>query len=179
MTEVNKEVIIRCAEASEAETLYQLITEDEKWTETNGPYFGYQRPSFEKFQQSWLPSWIEGIGAKVIEYQGRVVGVVTWYWECENTRWLEAGIVIHDSSVWGQGVARRALIPWINEIFNHQEIERVGMTTWSGNPGMIKSAQAIGLQVEGVIRKVRYYQGTYYDSVKLGILREEWQQLHG
>ncbi|MEG0473812.1 MAG: GNAT family N-acetyltransferase, partial [Solibacillus sp.] len=25
------------------------------------------------------------------------------------------------------------------------------------------------------IRKVRYYEGNYYDSIRMGILREEWE----
>jgi len=35
-------------------------------------------------------------------------------------------------------------------------------------------AEKLGFLKEGQIRKVRYYQGQYYDSVKYGILREEW-----
>ncbi len=54
------------------------------------------------------------------------------------------------------------------------DIQRVGLTTWSKNERMIKVAKKLGLQEEGRIRKVRYYQNEYYDSVKLGVLREEW-----
>ncbi|MGM9921748.1 MAG: GNAT family N-acetyltransferase, partial [Bhargavaea sp.] len=27
------------------------------------------------------------------------------------------------------------------------------------------------------IRKVRYWNGTYYDSIRMGMLREEWEEL--
>lgn len=40
---------------------------------------------------------------------------------------------------------------------------------------MMKLADRLGLKCEGRIRKVRYCQNTYYDSVKYGILREEWE----
>ena len=30
--------------------------------------------------------------------------------------------------------------------------------------------------MEARIRKVRYYDGNYYDSIRMGILREEWEQ---
>ena len=39
---------------------------------------------------------------------------------------------------------------------------------------MMVVAEKLGFLKEGQIRKVRYYQGQYYDSVKYGILREEW-----
>ena len=42
---------------------------------------------------------------------------------------------------------------------------------------MMRCAEKLGMQQEARIRKVRYYQGEYYDSVKYGVLREEWQTL--
>lgn len=49
------------------------------------------------------------------------------------------------------------------------------MTTWSGNPRMMSLALKLGFQQEARLRKVRYYDGKYYDSVKYGVLRSEWQ----
>ncbi|MEL7385008.1 MAG: GNAT family protein, partial [Pseudomonadota bacterium] len=81
------------------------------------------------------------------------------------------------SNYWDRGVGFSALVPWISHIFDTQDIERVGLTTWSGNPRMMRCAEKLGMQQEARIRKVRYYQGEYYDSVKYGVLREEWQTL--
>ena len=70
---------------------------------------------------------------------------------------------------------KTALKKWIKDCFiKYPEIERVGLTTWSGNQGMMRLAEKLGLILEGRLRKVRYYNGTYYDSVKYGILREEF-----
>ena len=52
-------------------------------------------------------------------------------------------------------------------------LEHIGLTIWSGNSAMMAVAEKVGFLKEGQIRKVRYYQGRYYDSVKYGILREE------
>ncbi|MFD2177607.1 GNAT family N-acetyltransferase [Veronia pacifica] len=175
---VKKEkVTIRPAHTSEARAVYDLLTTDEKWTEFNGPYLGYERPEFDPWRNDWFKSMCEGRRVRAIDFQGRIVGAVSWYWECEETRWLEAGIVIYDSGLWSKGIGRQALVDWVSHIFDGEEVARVGLTTWSGNPRMIKSAQAIGFTIEGVIRKVRYYRGEYYDSVKLGVLKEEWQSL--
>ena len=56
----------------------------------------------------------------------------------------------------------------------HTALVRVGLTTWSGNERMIRVAEKLGMQMEARIRKVRYYDGHYYDSIRMGILREEW-----
>jgi RimJ/RimL family protein N-acetyltransferase len=171
---VFSDVALRKPRLEEAESLYQLMIGDEKWTKFDGPYFGYTRPSFEEFKQGLFKRLQAGQNALAIAHHGRLVGCVTCYWQDEKTRWLEAGLSIYDSTLWNRGVGRRALIPWITFLFETHEIERVGLTTWSGNPGMVRCAQAIGFQVEGVLRQVRYFQGTYYDSIKLGVLRSEW-----
>ena len=42
---------------------------------------------------------------------------------------------------------------------------------------MMKLAEKLGLLCEARIRKVRHYNGLYYDSVKYGILREEFNSI--
>ena len=39
---------------------------------------------------------------------------------------------------------------------------------------MMRLADKLGLMCEARIRRVRYFNGVYYDSVKYGILREEY-----
>ncbi len=41
---------------------------------------------------------------------------------------------------------------------------------------MIATARSLGIKLEGRLRKVRYYKGQYYDSIKMGVLREEWAE---
>jgi RimJ/RimL family protein N-acetyltransferase len=51
---------------------------------------------------------------------------------------------------------------------------RIGLTTWSGNQRMIRCAEKLGMKLEGRLRKCRFYNGEYYDSIRMGVLREEW-----
>ena len=46
------------------------------------------------------------------------------------------------------------------------ELEHIGLTTWSDNHRMMRAAEKIGMIKEAQIRKVRYWKGHYYDSVK-------------
>ncbi|MEM9774738.1 MAG: GNAT family protein [Chloroflexota bacterium] len=167
-------IVVRSAIPSDKELLFKLITEEEEWTKFNGPYFPYTTPTMENFSKRFFVRLSEGDLARVIDLDGKPVGTVTYYWESEDTRWLEIGIAIYAQGQWGKGIGRKALTAWVTHMFNRFEIERVGLTTWSGNPRMIACAKAIGMQVEGTLRKVRYYNGVYYDSIKMGVLREEW-----
>lgn len=172
-----RDVTLGVAEPGSGAALYDLMTSDETWTRYNGPYFGYQRPTLDDFMERRFKRLLAGDDAQIIFLEGRPVGEVSFCWECEATRWLEAGIVIYDSSVWGKGIGVRALSLWITNLFDRFDVERIGLTTWSGNPGMMACAEKLGFSLEGRLRKVRYYQGEYYDSVRYGVLRSEWSQV--
>ncbi|ELA6781449.1 GNAT family N-acetyltransferase [Vibrio alginolyticus] len=168
-------VKIRPEEEDELELIYSLIVSNDEWTKFNGPYFPYSHPSLEHFKNGTFQRLISGVDLQVITLDNKPVGTVNSYWECESTRWLEAGIVIYDTQCWGMGIAAQALPLWVTHLFGAHNIERVGMTTWSGNPRMMALASKVGFSQEAVLRKVRYYQGKYYDSVKYGVLRSEWE----
>lgn len=97
-------VTLRRAVPEEAKALYKLITEDERWAQFNGPYFPYQTPTLEGFRNHTFQRLLKGEDMLLIEFEGKPVGSVSWYWECESTRWLEAGIVIYDSNYWNKGL---------------------------------------------------------------------------
>ncbi|MCW6682980.1 GNAT family N-acetyltransferase [Aerococcaceae bacterium NML160702] len=145
-----------------------------EWKKWDAPYFDdYQPLSFEEFQQMRM---LSSENVRGIYVNGEVIGIVSRYWENEATRWLSIGIVIYNPNYWQHGYGTTALKLWITDTFaTFPTLARVGLVTWSGNERMMKAATRIGMQLEGRIRKVRYYNGYYYDSMQYGVLREEWQ----
>ena len=55
-----------------------------------------------------------------------------------------------------------------------EEIVRLGISTWSGNIGMIKLAKKVGMKKEAEYRNARIIKGQYFDAVSYGILKTEW-----
>lgn len=91
--------------------------------------------------------------------------------------WMELGIGIYDKKFWNTGIGKVAMLQWIDRTFqDYLELEHLGLTTWSGNLGMMKLAEKLRMKKEAHIPKVRYYQGKYFDSIKYGILREDWEK---
>lgn len=140
------------------------------WRDTNGPYF----------EDNWVYTWPEFQAAVFyrdawgIFVDDRLIGSLSRHWVDEKTRWMEVGIVIYDAAYWRGGFGSDALRQWLVQVLaDYPELQHVGLTTFSGNPGMMKAAEKAGMRQEACIRKVRYWQGVYYDSVKYGILREE------
>lgn len=130
--------------------------------------------AYEQFLSS--RAWVNAENIWVIEVNGIVRGTVSYYWEHEPSHWLEMGIALYENGSWGKGIGTRALTLWIHHLFHTLPLVRVGFTTWSGNERMIRVGEKLGMQMEARIRKVRYYDGHYYDSIRMGILREEWSK---
>lgn len=149
--------------------------ENPEWSKWNGPYYDdYKAYKYEQFKETLTfyknTEYNQGIFVDDV-----LIGMVFRFWEDKKTRWLEIGIVIYDEQYWNKGIGTIALKQWITDTFSEfSEIEHIGLTTWSGNYRMMKASEKLGLKQEACIRKVRYWQGVYYDSVKYGILRNEW-----
>lgn len=158
-----------------------FVEENPEWKRWDGPYFDddYQKyESFEEFIKSESAFYLKD-SKMCILYNNEPVGTVTYHWKDKKTKWLEIGITIYSSKAWGKGIGFKALQLWISQIFNNNpELEHIGLTTWSGNQRMINLSKKLGMKKEAQIRKVRYHNEFYYDSISYGILRSEWDQIN-
>lgn len=167
---------LRKIKEEELEKIYSIVYNQEipEWSKYNAPYFEeYEYLTYPQFLEKEA-SWFFKDSVNGIYVDGEIIGTVSRYYVDKRTRWLEIGIVIYDDKHWGKSYGSEALKLWTKKTFDEiEDIEHIGLTTWSGNFSMMKSAEKAGYTKEAQIRKVRYYKGVYYDSVKYGILREE------
>lgn len=178
-----KNIVIRNLLLDDLEA-YKIWTHPSKaYHKFNGPYFKQATEEEHELLIKDLKSKFDVGQTDVIENKkvivdgetGDLIGQVNWYWKSIETDWLEVGIVIFNENYWGMGIGYQALKLWINQIFrDHPNIVRVGLTTWSGNERMMSLAEKLGLEKEAVYRKARIVDGTYYDSISYGILKEDW-----
>ncbi|CAL2087600.1 GNAT family protein [Tenacibaculum sp. 190524A02b] len=153
-----------------------------KYHTLNGPYFQKLtekevEKEIDKIEEA-LQNNIAALSHKrmISNKENELIGEVSWYWKSEETNWLEIGIVVFNDKFWGKGIGYEALKKWIPIVFEEKpEIVRLGLTTWSGNHGMMKLAEKLGMKREATYRKARIVNGVYYDSVSYGILKEEWE----
>lgn len=179
MTKANIE--IRPLRQDELTQFWQLAFSNPQteWTKWNGPYFHNVLPTQETFinkiaQESWLNNDLRW----VITYNNLLVGSLSAYYEDGHLKhWLDVGIVIYKENMWGQHIGQQALGMWIDHLFDDvTDLPHIGFTTWSGNKRMMHLGDQLGMKLEGQIRQVRFWQGEYYDSVKYGVLRSEWEK---
>ena len=180
----NDGLVLRVVEQDDMMKLYELIYSDDdpEWKKWDAPYYPLEPVHYDQYehntharlkadQKAGRPESI-----RVIEVDGEILGMISYYIEDPLSMWLEMGIIIYKPARWGRGIGTRSLHMWSSHLFEHMPIVRVGLTTWSGNERMIGAAAKIGLQIEGRMRKCRVVHGKYYDSIRMGMLREEWEQ---
>ncbi|WP_214756097.1 GNAT family protein [Exiguobacterium sp. s157] len=171
----DEELLIRPIEVRDLDRLWELMYKDEapefkKW---DAPYFEHRAQTYEVYCQNAG----EHVGRDdmwVIEVDGTVYGTVSFYYEDAGQNWLEVGIILHQADRWNRGIGTWALKLWVGHLFQTLPTVRVGLTTWSGNERMMKVAEKIGMRLEGRIRQVRVVDDVRYDSIRMGLLREEW-----
>lgn len=170
-------ISLRSIETKDIFDLWKMAYDgDLEWTKWNGPYFNNPILTFEEFKKVAEENYLNNPYRAVIVYENKVVGQVSAFWEDgELKNWLEFGILLYEQNTWSKGMGSIVTKLWITHLFEiTPHIHRIGFTTWSGNKGMMKVGEKIGMTKEAQIRKVRYYQKKYYDSIKYGVLRNEW-----
>lgn len=176
---VSDHVVLRQMDISDMEALWLLSAKEPHylWQDTNGPYFGTRPPvDYQEFMEKRAGDFVMQDDIYGIFWSDQLIGTLSYYFESEITRWLEMGCVLYNEHFWHKGITTAMLPLWMGHLFTTMEIDRVGFTTWSKNYGMIRAGQKCAMKQEAALRRVRYYQGTYYDSIKFGLTKTEWQQ---
>ena len=177
------DIIIRDIEIKDLEDYLYWMMPERTHHKYNGPYFKSDtqeelREYVEEVRDKLKNGEDKPFGNKkmiVDAHTDEIIGVISWHWRSQETLWMEIGLIVFNENYWGRGIGTIAMKKWISQMFDeHKEIVRLGFTTWSGNIGMCKVAEKLGLVEEARYRKARIVNGEYYDSVSYGVLREEW-----
>jgi RimJ/RimL family protein N-acetyltransferase len=106
---------------------------------------------------------------------GKHIGQVSWYWVDEGCDWADLSITVYEDGEWSQGYGTEAFALWTDYLFSQTDWVRVGFGTWSANHRMIRVGERLGFQREATFRNARLVEGTRYDAVRYGLLRETWE----
>ena len=172
-------IVIRNFEYNDLSKFWEMAFSDPhaEWTQWNWPYFHDTLPTRLAFLgEENVVRYVNQNLRQAIVVDGEIVGMVSAHFEDGNLhQWLEVGIVIYQQNLWGRHIGSKALRMWLDILFQmFPSLPHIGFTTWSGNQRMMTVGNKVGMKLEGRIRKVRFWQNQYYDSIKYGILRDEF-----
>lgn len=178
-----KKIILRDWELHDLPHFKYWHTGHHRYMDFNGPYYPTLTPTevaetISDYQQKIASKTWESPRKKLViadKTTNEIMGTVSWYWQSEATNWKSIGIIIYDEKNWSKGIGLDALKLWIAYLFEQDDtLVRLDLRTWSGNHCMMKLGTKLGFKMEARFRKARIVKGEYFDSIGMGILREEF-----
>ena len=90
----------------------------------------------------------------------------------------ECYCVIGDKAYWGKGIGtevHKLLVDWG---FKNLGLNKIWADIRTENIAIIKVIEKLGFKVEGTLRQERIIEGSRIDVVRIGLLQDEFYQLH-
>lgn len=137
--------------------------------------------TFEQYKAHYAPPVsMQADHFTIVVRPETVIGFIGYFNADRRIGKVEVGIGIGEKAYWGRGYGREAMRLLLAYLFTEGGFQRVELDTWSGNTRAIRSYASCGFQIEGRLRRAELVEGTYYETVIMGLLREEWQtRQHG
>ncbi len=110
-----------------------------------------------------------------IEKEGELIGVVSlsrirWY-----NRKSEISVLIKKD--WqGKGFGKEALSGIADFAFNRMNLHRLEAEVIEFNEASLKLIEGLGFRKEGILREAKYFNGKYWDIIRYGLLKSEWER---
>jgi len=133
--------------------------EEEKWMEANqGSSFRHVRLAIET-------------------REGQHIGNMDLRHTSPEHRRAELGIMIGEKDCWGRGYGTDAIRRLLRFAFEEMNLNRVYLTTDENNSRALACYRKCGFREEGRLRQDRFLEGRYWDTIVMGVLREEFENM--
>ena len=180
-----RSVLLRDRVPEDVETYLRWMTSGE-WRYLDAPWEGVRdsmdeqttndmRERILKLYEQDLPE--PRSFAFVATLDGTALGRVTRFSRGSQKHEWCLGIDICEDDYLNRGLGTEALTLWVDYLFQHSDIHRLALETWSFNPRMVRVAEKVGFQIEGRLREPQEWQGEWLDKLQYGLLRHEWEEL--
>ena len=109
---------------------------------------------------------------------GKAIGTIGFMSFSPENSTVEIGYSLARSH-WNRGLMTEALEAVLREVFETLKLHRVEAQHFSANPSSGRVMEKCGMTHEGHLRRRIYNKGEFQDVEMWGILRRDWQKLHG
>lgn len=160
-------VILRDWEPGDLEIFREWLDPRHEWHRMDAPYDAPLTTEEIDGMVARCAGWIQAPPSPfasrlvIALVDGTLIGTVSRYGDCQ------LGIGLYDRAHWGKGYGTVAMQLWIDLLKSgYPEWQEVKLSTWTGNPGMVKIARKLGF--EETCRSVGAYvqNGFAFDRVE-------------
>lgn len=135
-------------------------------------------------EQRWLDDsprngFFGGVRFAIETKAGEHIGSVNLHRTHVEDRKAGLGVMIGAKSHWSQGFGTDAVITLLRFAFDEMNLHRVWLQVFDDNERAIVCYRRCGFQTEVRLRQEIYRAGKYCDILTMGVLRDEFEALHG
>jgi [ribosomal protein S5]-alanine N-acetyltransferase len=165
-------LVLRPFSWRDADALFEYASDADYARYQSGPP-DFNRAASDRFLAELMLRDPESRPAWGITVEDRVVGIVTLSFEGEH-RVVVLGYGLH-KDLWGQGLAREAVVAALNAAFaEYEQLQRVRAQTDLRNTRSRRLLTQLGFMHEGTLRSEPGRGGELVDGAIYGLLRAEW-----
>jgi [ribosomal protein S5]-alanine N-acetyltransferase len=136
------------------------------------------RPLTLQEQEQWLEqagrderSVLLGIA---LREDDRLIGTTGFHQLSFKDRGAVFGILIGAKAEWDKGYGSEATRLMVRYAFETLNLHRVTLYVFEYNARAIRTYEKIGFRREGLLRQENWREGRYWDTIVMGLLRDEW-----
>ncbi len=135
-------------------------------------------------ERRWLEGqatngFANGVHLAIETKEGAHIGNTDLFSVRPEDRKAELGIMIGEKEYWSKGYGTDAIVSLLRFAFDEMNLQRVWLTVDESNARAIACYRKCGFEEEVRLRRDRFVDGQYWDTVVMGILREEFEARHG
>lgn len=171
-------VRLRALERTDAEKAHRWMNDAELRELLHGMRYPVSVEDEERWIEGARSSSFSRVVLAIETEEGVHIGNVELRAVSAEDRRGELGIVIGDKDYWGKGYGTDAIVTLLRFAFGVMNLHRVWLTTGEDNPRASACYRRCGFREEGRLRQDRYLGGRYWDTIVMGVLREEFEVAH-
>ena len=143
--------------------------------------FRSYRPLTLKEEEEWLDRVARDEGVVtlgiVVRETDRLIGATGLHQADLRNRHSCFGILIGEKTEWGKGYGTEATGLVVRYAFETLNLNRVWLHAFEYNQGGLRAYEKVGFRREGVLRQDCFRDGRYWDTIVMGVLREDWDRM--
>lgn len=171
---IGPQVYLRPLEPSDAATLVPWFNDPEvaRFLRRYQPMTLAQE---EQFLRTICDSSTDLVLGITVRQDDRLIGCTGLHDIDPRNRHAQFGILIGDKTVWGRGHGTEATRLLIGHAFDTLNLNRVWLHVFEYNQRGLRAYEKAGFRVEGRLRQDTFREARYWDTLVMGVLREEWE----
>ena len=114
----------------------------------------------------------------VVTKKGRPIGNAGFNEIDPLNKYVVLGIAIGEKDFWNKGYGEDTIATLMKFAFEELGMHKVELGVHSTNKRAIACYKKCGFVLEGCEREHDFYEGKYIDSLRMGILRKEWETIY-